>query len=352
MIRNLLRIRKSAKTGLPPGSMVYIGQNPQAKTSYEIIEYDQNKIDSFCFSNIDDFNIDNPKNANWLNIYGVSDVEAIKKVGQLYSLSPLILEDIVNTDKPAEVDIIDDHLCFGLNMLDFDSNTFLVSKEKVNLILKDDWLLCFQERHGDIFDPIRNRLNQNKGRIRSQKSDYLFYCLLDNLVDHYYNTLEKIEDCLTEVENEKTEIKTEYLEKLNQIKSAFLFISKELRNLNEVILSLTKTSQSFFSNDIQSYFKDTLDHAKQIKEEMIFFSERLNQQIDNFHAEINLKLTQSMNLLTIIGTIFIPLTFLTSIYGMNFKWMPELEFKYGYPTLMTTMLCLGFFLFLFFRKRF
>jgi magnesium transporter len=343
------KINKSIKKGLPPGSIVYIGPETSQPATMRLIQYGPEKVVDQPIT-INELNTKEELKVNWLNVDGISDTELISNLGKQFSLHPLILEDIVNTEKRVSEDEYEDCIVVRLKMINFAEETDSLDTESITLILKSNWIFTFQEKPGDLFNPIRERLKIPQSRARSKSSDYLFYALIDIIVDQYFLILDRMEEELDKIEDKTIDLNTSYLDPINELKSKLIYLNKNLRNLNEVILSLSKIDR-FIDDKTKDYLKDTLDHAYQINDQLDNFFDRLNHQIDSFHTEANLRLSESMNLLTIIGTIFIPLTFITSIYGMNFEWIPELHWKYSYPVLWAVLITVGLVLYVFLTRR-
>lgn len=327
------------KIGLPPGELVYIGQEKTEPSKAEHIEYN---LDFFTETEVN-FKSVTPQidehKVHWININGLADLDFIQHVGTYFQLDNLILEDVVNTDQRPKIEFFEDCVFIVLKMLSFNSQTNLIEAEQLSLVLKNNCVVCFQEKKGDVFETIRKRIRNKKGRIRSKKADYLMYALMDAVVDHYFILIdqiaEKIEDADEQIINDPS---ADLLETIHALKREMIFLKKSTRPMLELVKNLIKEEADFFEEGSEKYLRDVLDHIKQINETLDSYREMISHLFDVYMSVLGHKTNQAMKVLTLIATIFIPLTFIVGVYGMNFEWMPELKWKWGYPLAWLTML--------------
>ena len=345
-------IRKSKKTGLPPGTPVYVGDEEPLPAHIDEISYDE---DEFREKVVDDVTeiLDDLKSPDitWVNVNGLK-VSDIIEIGTAMGFHPLIQEDIVNTLQRPKVEEYTDHIFFVLKMIKYDEESEEIDVEQVSFILGDRYLVSFQERHGDCFNIIRQRIRENKGIIRKMGADYLAYSLIDMIVDGYFTVLEQIGDRIEEIEDElviNPQIDT--LHDIYAMKRQMIGIRKSVWPLREVISRLDRIGSKQFKEGTSIYIRDVYDHTIQVIDAIETYRDLLSGMLDIYLSSISNKMNQIMQLLTIIGTIFIPLTFLAGIYGMNFEYMPELGWRNAYPALWGIMIVITGVMVLFFRRR-
>lgn len=347
-------VKRSTKAGLPPGSLVYLGERKVDKTRITLFNYTRDTVVEKEISAIDEcLPYRDEKSVTWINIDGLHDVALIEQAGTHFNLDPLVLEDIVNTGQRPKSDNYDDYLFTVLRMLTYDMENECISSEQVSFVLAKNYVLSFQEDIGDLFDPIRMRIRDTKSKIRmEQGNDYLMYRLMDVVVDNYFTLLEKIGDKMEHLEEEiMTHAKSSSLEKIQDIKKDLLVMRKAIYPLRDVLSALTKEDVKLISKKTQRYFRDTYDHTVQVIETIEMFREMIGGLRDNYHAQLNIEMNKTIQALTIITVIFIPLSFIAGIYGMNFENMPELKWKYGYFGVLGAMGLVSLGMLYYFRKR-
>ncbi|MGD8370581.1 MAG: magnesium/cobalt transporter CorA [Syntrophobacterales bacterium] len=325
--------KSSKKAGLPPGTVVFVGEKKVEEIRITIIDYDENQYDEREIKNIEEcFPYKDTPSISWINIDGVHQVDVIEKLGAHFVLHPLLQEDVVNTHQRPKFDESDDHLFIVLRMFFFDEEKNELKGEQISLIVGANFVISFQERQEDVFEQVRERLRNGKGRIRKRGSDYLAYSLIDAIVDSYYNILEKLGEHLESLQEELvSEPKSEDLKIIQHLKRNMIFFRKSVWPLREVIGGLAKSESNLIKEDVLVYVRDVYDHVIQVIDTIETFRDMLSAMLDIYLSSVGNKMNQVMKVLTIIATIFIPMTFLAGVYGMNFKYMPELELKYAYP---------------------
>ena len=324
--------KSSKKAGLPPGTVVFVGEKKVEEIRITIIDYDENQYDEREIKNIEDcFPYKDSPSISWINIDGVHQVDVIEKLGAHFVLHPLLQEDVVNTHQRPKFDEFDDHLFIVLRMFFFNEEENQLEGEQISLIVGANFVISFQERQGDVFDHVRERLRNGKGRIRKKGSDYLAYSLMDAIVDSYYNILERLGEHIESLQEELvSEPKPEDLQIIQHLKRDMIFFRKSVWPLREVIAGLAKSESNLIKDDVLVYVRDVYDHVIQVIDTIETFRDMLSAMLDIYLSSVGNKMNQIMKVLTIIATIFIPMTFLAGVYGMNFRYMPELELKYAY----------------------
>ena len=347
-------IKKSAsKRGLPPGSIVHIGEKKTKEVKISIIDYSTGKFDEKEVKKVQDcFEFKRKPTVTWINVDGLHDVELIEKLGTCYEIHPLVLEDIVNTDQRPKMEDFDNYIFFVLKMLYIDEKTQEIHSEQVSLILGKNYVISFQERVGDVFDSVRERIRNGKGRIRKMEADYLAYALVDAIVDHYFIILEKLGEEIEFIEEELiTDPRPDTIRSIHDMKKELIFLRKSVWPLREVISDLERGESSLIHESTIIYLRDVYDHTIRVIEIIETFRDMVSGMIDMYISSVSNKMNEIMKVLTIIATIFIPLTFIAGVYGMNFEYMPELGQRWSYPFVWLIMVAIGILMFMYFRKK-
>ncbi|MCB9061298.1 MAG: magnesium/cobalt transporter CorA [Halobacteriovoraceae bacterium] len=344
--------KKSDKSGMVPGSLVYVGnQSPSTKVQIELIEYDEENSKRVSIDNILDCTSTlTNRSISWVNIDGVHDVELIRTVGDFFNIHPLITEDILNTTQRPKVEITDEYIFATLKMIVFDENEETFTKDQLSIILLENLVVTFQEFPGDVFNSIRERIHQNKGRIRKMGPDYLFYCLIDSVVDEYFKVIDRLEIELEQIED-KIEENKNTIQDIHWLKKELLYIRRVISPVRDFISALNRDEHPFISEKTSLYFRDVHDHCIQIYESVETIRDIVSGLIEMHLSSINNKMNSVMKYLTVFASIFIPLTFITGIYGMNFEYMPELKWQYGYFYLLGLLFFTGVTLLFIFKKK-
>jgi magnesium transporter len=324
--------RASKKIGLAPGTLVHVGEKKTEEVQITLIDYDATHFQEKVIEAVEEsFPFKEEPTVTWINIDGLHEVGVIESLGKHFGLHPLILEDIVHTGQRPKMEDFEEYLFTVLNMLRYDQEDDQVKAEQVSLVVGPNYVLSFQERSGDVFNGVRERLRKGKGRIRKAGSDYLAYALLDAVVDEYFLILETIGEKIEVVEEELLANSTrETLQNIHDMKREMIFFRKQVWPLRELINGLSKGESSLIRESTGIYLRDIYDHTIQIIDTIESFRDMLSGMLDIYLSTISNKMNEVMKVLTIMATIFIPLTFLAGIYGMNFKYMPELEWRWGY----------------------
>jgi magnesium transporter len=353
-----MRVKKKKKsyktTNLPPGTIAYKGVKQSTVTAIEIVNYSKDDYTTFKTSSVQDaFNFKGNDHVTWININGLNNELDIETLGLHYKLHPLTLEDIVNTSQRPKLEEFENYMFVVFKML-FIKNDDEIHYEHLSLIVGEDYVLTFQEADGDVFDDLRERLKSAKGRIRAQGSDYLMYTVLDAVVDNYFTVIEVLGDKVEELEGylfQSKDADDRTPGQIQQLKQEILKMRRSIYPLREVISRMEKTDCAFIEEKTHSYLRDLYDHIIQVSESVDLYREMIWSLMDMYMTIISNKMNEIMKVLTIIATIFIPLTFIAGIYGMNFKNMPELNSENGYYILITGMFILFIFMLIYFRRK-
>ena len=345
--------KRSIKSGLPPGSLVHIGDAPKELAEISVISYTPEQVNELHFQRINDY-LQAPWNPGitWVNVEGVHDVELIRRLGEKHSLHPLLLEDVVNTVQRPKIEDYGDYLFIVLRMLrPTEGGNF--SSEQISFILGPDYLFTFQEGvQGDLFDAVRERIRASKGKIRSLGSDYLAYALIDAIVDGYFSILEDFGERIVNVEEELAIAPDQQsLHRINVLKKEIIHLRKTVWPLREAISFLERGDSPLLHDATRVYFRDIYDHTVQVIDTVETYRDLLSGMLDLYLSSISNRTNEVMKFLTVIGTIFMPLTFLVGVYGMNFRHMPELEWQSGYFMLWGLMLLISLLMVAYFKKR-
>jgi len=325
--------KRSEKAGLAPGTLVHIGDHKTERIKITLIDYDEVQLQEKELKKIEEsFPLKEKKSVTWINIDGIYQLDVIEKLGKHFGIHPLIQEDIVNTGQRPKAEDFDDYVYIVLKMLYQDEDKLKVKSEQISLIIGKNFLISFQEVEGDVFSSVRDRLRKGKGRIRKMGCDYLAYALMDAMVDNYFIILENIGEKIELLEEVLLENPTpQTLQTIHDIKREMILFRRQVWPIREIISGMMKFDSPLINESIGIYFKDIYDHTIQIIDTIESFRDMLTGMVDMYLSTISNKMNEVMKVLTIIATIFIPLTFIAGIYGMNFKYMPELEWRWGYP---------------------
>lgn len=346
--------KRSQKAGLPPGTPVHIGERRSETTRITLFDYDEQQIEEREVTQAKEcFLFKNTPKVTWINVTGLHQVEVLEELNGCFSLHPLVLEDILNTDQRPKMEDYGDYLYIVLKALFLGNNRDNeVESEQISLILGANFVLSFQEKENPLFEPIRDRLRNNKGRLRKMGADYLVHAILDAIIDHYFVVLEKLGEQVEFLEEEVvSKPRPATLQATHKLKREMIFLRKAVWPLREVIGSLERGESPLIKESTVLYLRDIYDHTIQVIDNIETFRDMLSGMMDIYLSSISNRMNEVMKVLTIIATIFIPLTFIVGLYGMNFKYMPELEWPWGYPLVLILMLAVTIFMLLYFRRK-
>lgn len=349
----------SRKAGLSPGSPVFIGEKVTEKFGLDMIDYDAENLSVSTPVRLDEFPLlkETPSNT-WIRINGLHDAQAVNSFCLSFGLHPLTIEDILHTGQRPKIDHYDDYLFLVLNLIKYDDATREMSMEQISFVLGSHYLLTFHEKNDDIFDDVLARLHNNKGRTRKLGVDYLLYALLDRVVDNFFSVLEKIGEEVEELEEELiAEPSPETLQSIHFLKREMILLRKSVWPLREVINGLQRDETAFMGESIRVYLKDLYDHTIQVLDTVETFRDIISGMIDIYLSSVSNRMNEVMKVLTIFAVIFIPLTFIAGLYGMNFNTsqsplnMPELNWYFGYPFALLLMAGTAGSMLIYFKKK-
>jgi magnesium transporter len=345
--------KQTRKTlGQPPGTLVHIGQVYGQGTVLARIEYDTDRVIDSHPSPSRAVVPEMEGSTLWLDVDGVHDASTIEEIGASAGLHPLILEDVMHTGERPKLEESAAFLFVSLRMLRIAESTRQIEDEQVSLVLGASWAISFQERQGDVFDPVRERIRTGRGRIRGAGADYLFCSLIDAIVDNYFVVLEDIGDRVEDVYERVTKNPSRVeLDAIRVLKRELLFMRKAVWPLREILSRLERGESPLLAPETLPYFRDVYDHAVQILDTVETFREMLTSLMDVYLSSIANRTNEVMKVLTMITTLFIPLSFLAGLYGMNFRFMPELAWQYGYYALLGVMAVVSAGMLTYFRKK-
>ncbi len=332
---------------------MHVGEKRRELVKLSVINYDEVNFQEKEVNNVEEaLSLRNKSSVTWLNIDGVHQPEIIEQVGKNFGMHPLVLEDIANTGQRPKMEDFDDYIFVVLRMLRFDEKENQTKTEQISVILGRDFVVSFQEMEGDVFDAIRERLRSNKGRIRKMGADYLAYALIDAVVDNYFMVLENLGETIEDIEDKLvTNPTAETLRTIHDLKREMVFLRKSVWPLREVINRLERSESPLINKSTFVYLRDVYDHTIQVMDAVETFRDMLSGMLDIYLSSVSNRMNEVMKVLTVIATIFIPLTFIAGIYGMNFRYMPELELAWSYPAVLILMLIIALLMVVYFRRK-
>lgn len=346
--------KESKKLGTAPGSLIFVGNKRTEEVTIRALHYN----DDECVSH-DDLSVKGVAEIlsedyfTWIDVIGLHDTDVVRDFGELFDMHPLLMEDILNTGQRPKFEEFPNHNAFILKMMVMDSEKGLVQTEQVSIVAGKNHLVCFQEAPGDVFDSIRNRIIQKTTKIRTRGVDYLAFALIDAIIDNYIVSIEYFGNNIENLEAELlTEVKPEHLVKINAYKKEINAVRRTVRPVLEIAFQYEKSESPLIQSETIPFIKDLEDHITQAAEAIEIYKELLNDELTLYHTTMNNRLNDTIRVLTIFSVVFIPLTFLAGIYGMNFEHFPELDYKYAYPVFWGVEISIaGLMLFYFYRKK-
>ena len=355
--RHLSRGHRSKK-GAPPGTVVYVGPEPTEPVRLSFMDYDGEFLEERgrqpgevvplddCLARLDG------PHTTWVNVDGLSDVDAIQRLGDHVGLHRLVQEDIVHTAQRTKLEEYPDHFYLVLHMLHWDAGTDTLRDEQLSLVMGRGYVLTFQERRGDVFEAVRERLRTGRGTIRTRASDYLAYALIDSLVDHYFHVIEALSDRMESLELAVLEDPDhDVMHALHHLKREMLAVRRAVWPLRDVLSQLYRDETEFVDPSTRVFMRDVYDHAVQVIDTVETLRDLSGGLMDLYMTGVSNRMNEVMKVLTIFASIFIPLTFLAGLYGMNFDFMPELHVRWAYPALLGIMAAVGVGMLVWFRRK-
>lgn len=324
--------KKDASLGQPPGTAVFIGEQKVSETLIRTMRYSSTKLEETEMDRTSpESSSTSEVKVEWFDVTGLHNTERIKSICSRFNLHPLSVEDILHTGQRPKMEEFDHYLYFVMKMLRYDEKDKVIRSEQLSIIMGDSFVLTFQEQPVDIFNPVRERLRKNRGRIRKSGSDYLAYALLDTVVDNYIDSIERLGEEIEDLEDEIiANPEREVLEKIKGFKREINYLRKTARPAREFILQLSRIDNDLIQENTFPFVKDLLDLSTQSVEIVETYRDVLSDYLEIYNTGVNNRLNDIMRVLTIFSAIFIPLTFIAGIYGTNFEYLPELHYRYSY----------------------
>jgi magnesium transporter len=353
-MRNEVNKKISRKAGLPPGTLIHIGDRKSEQVRITVFEYSEEECREKELASLNGYAPSADKSVvTWINVDGLHQTNVIEKIGKLFNLHPLTLEDIVNTGQYPKIEDYRDYLYIVLKMHSYHEERNTIESEQISFCVYPNAILSFQEEAGgDLFDPVRDRIRKGKGRIRKLGADYLAYSLIDTVVDSHFIILEKLGERISVLEERvMNDPSRQFLSEIHAVKRELIFLRKSIWPLREVIRSMERGDSMLINESVRVYLRDVYDHTIRIIETVEAFRDIMGGILDIYLSSISNRTNSVMKVLTIIATIFMPLTFIAGVYGMNFRYMPELEWRWGYPLIPMGMAFLGISMLIFFKRK-
>jgi magnesium transporter len=349
----LLSSRRHEKAGLPPGSLVFTGKRVVDHIRYHTFIYDSDVFIEKQPEDLKDFHPEKSSAVYWLDVTGIHDTAAIESIGKEFRIHPLVLEDILHTEQRPKVEDLGDSIFLVVRMATVIPEMSTVEWEQVSMVVRGNLVITFQEYPpGDVFDPIRERIRKNSGRIRKCGGDYLLYSLVDAIIDQYFNLLENYGERLETLEEKVVDHPDPTVSRqIYQFKREMIFLRRAVWPLRDVISSLQRMESRLFQPETVPFIKDLYDHTIRVIETIEMYRDIQASLLDIYLSSVSNKMNAIMKVLTIIATIFMPLTFIVGLYGMNFKYMPELSQPWGYPMVWGVVLSVSVGMIIYFRKK-
>jgi len=350
---NKLSKKSSIKAGLPPGTLIHVGKKKSENVKISVLDFNDEIFDAVEVKNEIDCSVyKDPTTVSWINVDGLHNIDLMRSLGDQFELHNLLLEDILNTNHRPAAEEYDDHIFLTLKMLGVSKSGKSIVSEQVSFVLGSDWLLSFQEKEGDLFDSVRNRLKEAKGNIRKNGADYLLYALVDTIVDNYFFVSEYFSEKIEAVEEVVlTGADHTTVHEIQRLKKLLIDFRKSISPLREAVSALQRDNSVLISQNTRRYLRDVYEHLIQVSDSIESHRDLLASIMELYLSGESNKMNKTMQVLTIIATIFIPMTFVAGIYGMNFDHMPELHWEYGYHAAWGVMLVILVIMVIFFRRK-
>ncbi|MEW6312532.1 MAG: magnesium/cobalt transporter CorA [Pseudomonadota bacterium] len=348
------RKRLSKKSGLPPGSLVYVGESHPTKVArITLFDFDEHRLTEKTITDIQEcLPFASAETVTWINVDGIQAPGVLESFGKLMGFHPLMLEDILHTYQRPKHEDYGDYIFIVMKVLDYDPERNAIIIEQLSLVLGPSYLISFQESSGDTFDPLRERIRKGVGRVRKMHADFLAYALMDSVVDHYFDVLEKIGEQIESLETILTENPTpDTLRAIHDLRRELIFLRKSVWPLREVIGAMQRSESKLLHENTDLFLRDLQDHVVRVAESIDTYRDMLSSMQEVYLSSISNRTNEVVKVLTLFSSIFLPLTFITGIFGMNFHNFPQLDWAYGFQATMVFMLLLGGGMYWYFKSR-
>lgn len=349
----------SKKIGMMPGTLAYVGDKKHEEVKIDVIDYDASELQEKTVPAVEDcFPFKDSPTITWINVNGIHDTDIVEKLGKHFDIHPLVQEDIVNTGHRPKMDESDNYVCIVLKMLSINNDNGGLDSEQVSIIFGNNYVISFQEKEGDVFNHVRERIRKTVPRVRFMGADYLAYTLIDAVVDHYFLVLENIGERVESLEDTLIDNPTpENMETIHDLKRELILVRKAIWPLREAIGGLERLESELIHDFTQPYLRDLYEHVIQVIDTVETLRDMVSGLFDMYMSSVSNRMNEVMKVLTIIATIFIPLSFLAGVYGMNFDTsassfnLPELGLRFGYIFFWIAVLVVGGGLLVFFKRK-
>lgn len=352
MVESLSNISK--KAGLPPGSLIHVGDVLESKSKITLIDYSKANVEERELLSLDEIlEYKDSATVTWVIIEGLTDVAVVEEIGQSFGIHQLVLEDILNTHQRPKFEEYENYLYIVLKSLQSESEQFTVVYEQISLLVLNNFVFTFKEKRDELLHPVLERIKTSKGRLRNMGSDYLAYAILDTVVDQNFILLDSLDEAITLLEDSllAAEPGKNTLNTIQKLKREIISIRRHISPIRELMAEMLRCESELISEKTHIYLRDVSDHAIRVIESIELYRDILSGLLDIYISSVSNKMNEVMKVLTVFASIFIPLTFLAGIYGMNFEYMPELKWKWAYPALWTAFITIPVVLLIYFKRR-
>ena len=343
----------SEKSGLPPGSLVHVGEVHAHEHKITVVNYNKAAVKKHTVQTIEELlPYKTTDTITWVIVDGLKDVSIIDAIGHHFDIHPLVLEDILNTHQRPKFDEFNDYLFIVVKAISLRNEEFNIEYEQISILILNNFVFTFREKPDARFDPILNRLDNNKSQIRSLGTDYLAYVIMDTVVDEYFALQDAFDELIESVEDSLlSDPSSQTLATIQKIKRELIFLRRSVSPLRELLAAIHRSESPLLNEKTKRYFGDIYDHAIRIIEAMESYRDLIAGMLDIYLSSVSNRLNEIMKVLTILSSIFIPLTFFVGIYGMNFQHMPELKLTWTYPALLAFMLAVALMMIGYFKRK-
>jgi magnesium transporter len=340
------------KSGLVAGTLVHVGAVHEHLHSITMVNYNQDNIERRTIDSISELLPYKTTNSiTWVIVDGLADTAIIRDIGEHFDIHHLVLEDVLNTHQRTKFEEYSDCLYFVIKAVSL-NDSFNVEYEQISILVLNNFVFTFMEKPDNLFDPILNRLNNEASQLRSTGSDYLAYMIMDTVVDDYFSLHDKFDEVIEKIEDEllaNPSINT--LKDIQKVRRELIFLRKTVAPLREVLAAIRRSESTLFNERTKRYFADIYDHSIRIIESLESYRELIAGMLDIYLSSVSNKMNETMKFLTVFASIFIPLTFLAGVYGMNFEYMPELKWQWSYPVLWGVFISTAVLLLIYFKRK-
>ncbi|MFT5710027.1 MAG: magnesium transporter [Halioglobus sp.] len=346
--------RASGKTGLPPGSLIHVGDVHDTVTTMYVVDYSKETLEEKAIESIDEIlKYKDSQTVTWVIVEGLGNVDVVARIGAIFGIHQLVLEDILNTNQRPKFEDYDSYLYIVLKSLLSENERFTVNYEQISILVLNNFVFMFKEKKDDLFDSLKQRIRSSKGRLRSLGADYLTYAILDYIVDQNFLLLDSLDEVITPLEDSllASEPTENLLYQIQKLKREIISIRRYVSPVRELLSGMLRSESALINKSTDIYLRDVSDHVVRVVESIESHRDILNGLLEIYISRVSNKMNEVMKVLTVFASIFIPLTFIAGIYGMNFEYMPELQVKWAYPALWIAFITIPVVLLVYFKKK-